>query len=309
MAERIAIHAPAVRATVNTATVSGLLREVDAILRAAQIENSGAEARDTVATVAGVGRFWPVLNGDATVTEELRDRALIAAQKRSRGAPFAYAVGEAAFRHLTLAVDERVLIPRQETEVLVGLALKRIAQSTLHGIVADIGTGSGAIALALATESDSGTISRIIATDISGAALDVATANARRVLPSDSPRVEFRCGDMFSVISETGLSAVISNPPYIAFEEARTLPASVRNWEPPVALYADRQGMGAIERLVKGSARALAQGGLLAIEVDSGRASIAAELVLTHGAFRDVGVENDLTGRERFVLATKYRGG
>ncbi len=290
------------RVASRMSNVSALVRELSAELEGAGIEQAKVEARDIVAAVAGVGRLWPALNGGADVSAEVSDRARAAALRRKRGEPFAYAVGRAAFRHLTLHVDERVLIPRQETEQLVELVLSRL-RSAKSGVVADIGTGSGAIALSLATEGRG--IDSIIATDISRGALQVAERNAQLVLDEKSCPVEFRCGDMFSVIRETGLCAVVSNPPYIAFDEARSLPSSVRNWEPPEALYSDRQGMRAVARLVKGSARALERGGLLALEVDSNRASIAAELVLTSGSFRDVSVELDLTGRERFVMATK----
>jgi release factor glutamine methyltransferase len=258
----------------------------------------------------------------------MSDRARAAARKRAAGAPFAYSVGRAAFRHLTLKVDERVLIPRQETEQLVDLVLNRM-KGRSGGIVADIGTGSGAIALALATETvrpgramtederpehmataNSSArkpegFDRIIATDISAGALLVAERNARMLLDDKSCPVEFRCGDMFSVIRETGLRAVVSNPPYVSFEEAESLPSSVRNWEPAEALYSARSGMLAIERVARGAARVLAHGGLLAMEVDSSRASLAADAVLSNRAFQDVSVERDLTGRERFVLATR----
>jgi release factor glutamine methyltransferase len=305
----------AAQQTAPVNTVEALVRELTSLLAAAGIEAPLVAARDIVAAVAGVDRFWPVLNRNSETGDVVRDQARVAALRRSRGEPFAYAVGRAAFRHLTLRVNTNVLIPRQETEQLVELVLPRLRRMP-GGVVADVGTGSGAIALSLATElgdrrleSHSGDVGtrpfRIIATDVSRAALDVARENARAVLNDSAFPVEFRSGDMFSVIRETGLCAVVSNPPYIAFDEARSLPRSVRNWEPPEALYSGRQGMRAVERLAKGSGRALKAGGLLAIEVDSSRASLAAELLLSSGFFRDVSVEFDLVGRERFVLATK----
>jgi release factor glutamine methyltransferase len=121
--------------------------------------------------VLDVPRFWPVTNRDALVDATAVDEARHAAAMRAKGAPFAYAVGRAAFRHLTLAVDPRVLIPRQETEVLVDLVLE--AEDGGRGTVVDVGTGSGAIALALATE---GRFDRVIATDVSRDALAVAEA-------------------------------------------------------------------------------------------------------------------------------------
>jgi release factor glutamine methyltransferase len=98
---------------------------------------------------------------------------------------------------------------------------------------------------------------------------------------------------------------VVSNPPYIAYREAAALPASVRDWEPTVALFSGSDGMGATVRLVREAARSLGARGLLAIEVDMRRASLVAELVATMGAYEDVRVQLDLTGRERFVVARR----
>jgi release factor glutamine methyltransferase len=172
--------------------------------------------------------------------------------------------------------------------------------------IADIGTGSGAIALALASEATE-SVELVIATDVSRDALDIAMLNSSMLPALAARKIEFRCGDMFSVIPECNLDAVVCNPPYIAFDEAVDLPASVRNWEPPTALFSAQQGMLETARLISGSAAALGMGGLLAIEVDSRRASLVAELVLSHASFRDVRVEPDLTGRERFVLAKREK--
>jgi release factor glutamine methyltransferase len=103
------------------------------------------------------------------------------------------------------------------------------------------------------------------------------------------------------------LCAVVSNPPYIAFDEARSLPSAVRDWEPPEALLSGEGGLAATRRLVRKSADVLEEGGLLALEVDSRRASLVAEMVMTSERYRDVQVEPDLSGRERFVVALKER--
>src|SRR5262249_45417160 len=142
-------------------------------------------------------RSWPTVNAGEPVSVEFIERASCAARKLRTGAPMAYAVGLAAFRHLTLAVDERVLIPRPETEVLVDLVLAE--QS--GGSVVDLGTGSGAIALALATE---GAYDRVIGTDISLDALAVATANARTI----RARVEWRPGSWLGPLEGERIQAV-----------------------------------------------------------------------------------------------------
>jgi release factor glutamine methyltransferase len=277
-----------------------LLSELTAGLESAGVALARDEARDIVAAVLDVPRFWPSTNKaalvDATAVEEARKAALA----RARGAPFAYAVGRAAFRYLTLAVDERVLIPRQETEVLIDLVLQ--AEEGGQGTVVDIGTGSGAIALALATE---GNFERVIATDVSRGALEVAEQNAAFVRDDLRAPVEFLHGSLLAPLAGTRARAIVSNPPYIAFAEAGELPASVRDWEPPLALLSAEEGLAASRAIIRDSVAVLESGGLLALEVDTRRASLVAEALASSGAYHDVAVHLDLTGRERFVLARR----
>src|SRR5918995_5977387 len=172
-------------------TLGTLLAELAAELEGAGVALARDEARDIVAAVLDVPRFWPTTNREALVDATAVDEARHAAAARARGAPFAYAVGRAAFRYLTLAVDGRVLIPRQETEVLVDLVLQ--ARGGGQGTVADIGTGSGAIALALATE---GTFDAVVATDVSLGALAVAEQNASFLRDDLRAPVEFLRGSL-----------------------------------------------------------------------------------------------------------------
>lgn len=285
------------RADTSGALVSALVRELAVILSAANVEDAAREAADLVAALHDAPRFWAATHAESHVSETLAREARAAARKRASGAPFAYAVQRAAFRHLTLAVDERVLIPRAETEELVQVVLDETA-GTAGGKAIDLGTGSGAIALALATE---GTFDRVIATDVSTSALDVARANAARL----APRVEFRAGGWLAPVRGERARVVVSNPPYIAIDEAASLPAAVRDWEPAVALFAPDSGMRAIAIIIRGAPEVLEPGGLLALEVDSRRASLAAELALADGHYRDVAVRLDLTGRERILLARR----
>jgi release factor glutamine methyltransferase len=278
------------------------VRELAAVLAAAGVHDAPREAADIVAAVLDEPRYWVSVNGDATIAPDNAARIRAAASKRTRGAPFAYAVGRAAFRHLTLMVDERVLIPRQETEQLVQVVLDEMA-NTPGGTAVDLGTGSGAIALSLAHE---GHFDRIIATDISTAALDVARANAERRAPSaERPLVELRAGSWFAPIQGITARVIVANPPYIAHEEAHELPASVRDWEPMTALFSGDTGMKETAYIIRGAPRVLEPGGLLALEVDSRRASLAAELALADGRYRNVSVRLDLTGRERILLARR----
>jgi release factor glutamine methyltransferase len=210
-----------------------------------------------------------------------------------------YAVGRAAFRHLDLHVDQRVLIPRPETEMLVELVLGLAGQG---GTAVDVGTGSGAIALALASE---GRFDRVIATDISEDALTVARGNLEAIPPEKRPLVDFRLGDLLAPVAGELLRAIVSNPPYISPAEKADLPAGVCDWEPPLALFSGDDGMAAIRGIVGEAAALLEPGGLLAIEIDSRRAGHARECAETDSRFRDVEIRTDLTGRERFLVARR----
>lgn len=287
----------------TAATVGALLVEMAALLAPSLGADAPREARELLAALHDMPRHWPSASRGELVDSAAWARGVHAAVRRSRGAPLQYAAGLAAFRHLTLAVDERVLIPRPETEQLVEIVLRLAGQGGAPGgTVVDVGTGSGAIALALASE---GPFARVIATDVSLDALAVAGDNVRRCAGLLRVPVELRHGSLLGPVPERGLRVVVSNPPYIALDEASALPAGVRDWEPAVALFSGGAGMATIAGLVREAARALAPGGTLALEVDARRASLAAELVASHGAYDDVRMELDLTGRERFVVARR----
>ena len=291
----VANAAPAAR------SVGALVSEMSALLRPSFGDDALREARELIAALHDMPRHWAVVEHAQPLGERDWARALRAATRRAKGAPMQYAAGQAAFRHLTLDVDERVLIPRPETERLVDLVLERL-RGVPGGILVDVGTGSGAIALALASE---GRADQVIGTDISLDALAVARANVVRCAQVLRTPVELRAGSLLAGVPERPLRAVVSNPPYISWNERDALPPSVRDWEPAVALYSDGDGMDITARLVRDAGAALERSGLLALEVDVRRASLVAELVATDGAYDQVQVVLDLTGRERFVVARR----
>jgi release factor glutamine methyltransferase len=286
------------RVAVGDGSVAALVRELTGVLEAGGIEEARREARDILAAVHDAPRFWAALHEQELVGAERADACRRAARLRSAGAPFAYAVGRSAFRNLTLHVDERVLIPRQETEMLVDEILTR----ERTGLAIDIGTGSGAIALALASE---GGFDRVIGTDVSSGAVAVARANGERLASSLAAPVEWREGALLAPVAGERARVIASNPPYVAFDEAITLPESVRDWEPPFALYSASGGMAISASIIRGAPDVLEPGGLLVMELDSRRASLAAELALAGGRYRDVSVRLDLAGRERFLIARR----
>ena len=281
-------------------TIGDLLAGCVAMLESEGVPDAEREAREILAAVLDVPRFWAAANAVSNASPDVVRAVVRAAILRAKGAPLAYAAGRAAFRHLTLEVDERVLIPRVETEVLVDRILERCDGATR--VVADIGTGSGAIALSLAFERH---FDRVYATDISLDALRVAKANAVSLAKVLKSIVEFRHGSLLGPLSGVRLDAVVCNPPYISFAELPELPPDVRDWEPCIALLSANDGLALTRELVHSAPRSLAKGGLLALEVDARRAGSVAEMIAVDGRYRDVEVLLDLTGRERFVLARR----
>ena len=289
-----------------SAKVTNVIEELTIALRFSGIADPRRVATDIIAALLEVPRSWPTMNRESAVDSDILAAAREAARRLGAGVPFAYAVGSAPFRHLNLNVDGRVLIPRPETEVLVAEILElmdaRFKSSESWGTAVDIGTGSGAIALCLASE---GKFDKVIATDVSLDAIDVASSNAIRCAAALRCDVEFRRGSLLSPVRDVKTTVLVSNPPYIAFSELEALPGSVRDWEPPLALLSGHDGMAATAKIISEGSRIILSGGILALEVDERRASLVAELIMRHGGYTDVGVRLDLTGRERFVLAAR----
>jgi release factor glutamine methyltransferase len=218
--------------------------------------------------------------------------------RRLRGEPLAYVLGSAAFRELELQVDARVLIPRPETEVVVGEAL-RVTGNRPGGLAVDVGTGSGAIALSLAIE---GAFDAVVATDISADALEVAAANAAVLASRCRCPVSFEPGADLAPLMGRQARVIVSNPPYIAYHEAAALPPSVRDWEPPTALFAAEDGMARYWVLIDTARNVLESDGWLVLELDARRSAQTAVLAVA-AKYQDVQVVQDLSGRDRVLVA------
>jgi release factor glutamine methyltransferase len=215
---------------------------------------------------------------------------------RVRGEPIAYLTGRREFWSIDLAVTPDVLIPRHETELLVELALARIARDR-ECRVADLGTGSGAIALAIARERP---LARVTATDASAAALDVARANAKRL---GIGNVAFAAGDWFAALGDARFDVVVSNPPYIASSDAHLGEGDLR-FEPRSALASGADGLDAICRIVADAPAHLAAGGALLMEHGFDQ-SMRVRALLDAAGFEDIASIRDNGGHERVTLGTK----
>ena len=197
--------------------------------------------------------------------------------RRCRREPVAYILGEREFWGLPFEVTPDVLIPRPETELIVEEALELFPAGREPGVIVDAGTGSGCLAVALAVEFDE---ARVIATDISEAALAVARRNAAR--NGAEERIEFRAGDMLEPVAETA-DLIVSNPPYVASGDKAGLVPEVREHEPHVALFGGADGLFLFERLFPSAAPRLAPGGRLIVEVGYDQDDRVARIASRHG--------------------------
>ena len=213
-----------------------------------------------------------------------------------------YITGRAAFRDLDLAVDPRVLIPRPETEGLVEAVLEVLRAEAPRWAaprVLDLGTGSGAIALALAAEWPAAVVT---ATDASAGALEVARANAAAL--ELAGRVRFLAGHWFEAVgAQERFEVVVSNPPYIATGEWDDLPEDVRSFEPRQALFSGASGLDDAREIVEQAPRHLVPGGLLALELAEERVHQVAGWLQGAPAWQAVEVRDDLARRPRYLLA------
>ena len=231
-------------------------------------------------------------------------------ERRANGVPTQYLTGSQEFWGLEFEVGPGVLIPRPETEHVIEVALSRMGTRRIDPLrVADIGTGSGCLAIALASELPH---AEIIATDISAVALDYARRNAAR--HGFSHRIHFRQVDILPSGSDADVEAssaldrpdrfdlLVSNPPYVARKDAPQLPREVRDHEPAEALFAGDQGLDFYPRLILAAERSLAAGGTLVLEMGYNGASFVRSL-LSACRWSDVSVTPDLAGIERVISA------
>lgn len=264
---------------------------VDALLAAARQRIDRHDAEWLLAHVLGKPRSWLFGFGDKGVDADVASRFDALVQRREAGEPVAYLTGRRGFWTFELAVSPATLVPRPETERLVELALQRLpAGQPLR--IADLGTGSGGIALALASERPS---AQVIATDASADALAVARANAQALR---LPNVEFRQGDWFGCLQGERFDLIASNPPYIETGDPHL--EDLRH-EPAAALASGADGLDAIRSIVAGAPAHLHDGAWLLLEHGWGQGAAVRALLAATG-FTGVATEQDLEGRDRVTL-------
>lgn len=280
--------------TVGRAQLSATQR-----LRDAGSITASLDAQLLLAHLLGQERSWLFTHYERELSEDEADAYTNLVARRTAGEPLAYIIGRREFYDITVAVDPRVLIPRPETEFLVDAVLD-IAGARAAGspplTLADIGTGSGAIALSVAKHLAN---LRIIATDISAAALDVARANADELGLAD--RVEFRQGDLFAPLAER-VDLIVANLPYVNETDYQGLDVDVRDYEPRLALAGGVDGLELIRRLLHEAPDHLLPGGRILLEIGYDQGEAVAELAETlMPGVRTINVEQDYAGLDRIV--------
>jgi release factor glutamine methyltransferase len=269
-------------------------------LRAAGISSDEAnlDARLIAEHVLGwtTERFFTDANQAPPPSFDAQFDALVA--RRAAREPFAYIVGRQEFWGLEIDVNAAVLIPRPETELMVEVACEVLADASRPALVADVGTGSGCLALAIARERPHATI---VATDVSAAAIDIARHNADKL--GVARQITFRQTDLLHDVEEQ-FDLIVSNPPYVRDGDRGGIQPEVR-CEPAVALYGGADGLDVIRRLLAGAVARLKQGGTLLFEFAYGYDDAVSELIASAAGLTMIGLRHDLQDIPRIAITQR----
>lgn len=281
----------------NPMATAGVLTVRSVIARSGLVP---VDAHVLLAHVLGVDRAWLIAHATDPLPLDRADAFFALASRRREGEPVAYLTGRREFFGLDLAVTPAVLVPRPETETLVEVVLEHLPADRPVS-VADLGTGSGAIALAIASARP---LARVIATDLSEDALDVARANAARLAITN---VAFAPGDWYAALpaDDAPLDAIAANPPYVAQDDEHLESDDLRA-EPAQALTPGGDGLDALRTIVAGAPARLAPGGWLAVEHGYDQSDRVRKLFEAAG-FEAITTRRDLAGIARVVAGRRRR--
>ena len=250
------------------------------------------------AVVPDANLAWLIAHDDETITAHASADFHAWIERRRAGEPIQYITGEAEFYGLSFKVNREVLIPRPETEHLVEKVIE-LARRFERPRIVDVGTGSGAIAVALASQLPD---ARFDATDQSAAALKVAQANAARNKVAE--RVRFHEGDLLAPVAEIKFDLIVSNPPYVADADRDSLAVEVRNYEPAQALFAGADGLAIYRRLIPAAFDAFVPSGVLVLEIGFGQEAAVNDLLAGAG-FTGIEFTKDLQSIPRVAIARR----
>jgi release factor glutamine methyltransferase len=285
-------------------TVRDILNESTKALEAADISSARLDAEVLLSFCLGCDRLEFYKNPVMTISETQLTAFINLIARRLQWEPVAYITGRKEFWSFTLEVNSSVLIPRPDTEIIVEEALNVYRNFTSLPVrILDIGTGSGAIALALALEIAG---AKVVATDISDAALKLAQKNAAAL--GLQGKIDFRQGNLLELVD--GLfDIIVSNPPYIAAKEYEELPASVKDFEPREALFAGESGLEFYEKLIYQAAGFLQKNGWLLLEIGAKQEAGIRGIIEGSGFYDSIEMRRDYAGLPRVIKARRKVGG
>lgn len=285
-------------------TISGLVNWASNILREHGIDSPRLDAEVILAYLMGCRRMDLYTHPAKDISESVAVSYGKAIQRRAQRVPLQYITNHVEFMSLDFYVDERVLIPRPETELLVEAVTKKsqILSKEREIVIVDIGVGSGNIAITLATKISN---ARIFAVDISPDALIVAKINAERHHVLD--KITFLCGDIFKPLEGYGIESkihfIVSNPPYVAIDEFENLQEEVRNYEPYGALVSGQNGLQMFKHIIAGANMWLKPGGFTVFEVGEKQIQKVAHLLEDAGCFKKIEFIEDYQHIYRIIVA------
>jgi len=281
--------------------IKDLLNLSTSYLQKRGIENARLTSEVLLSHVLSQQRTYLYLNYNRSLSRDVLKRFWRLIKRRSKGEPLAYIIGKKEFWSLELEVNPSVLIPRPETELLVERGLECV-KDIKAPLILDIGTGSGAIAIALAKELNN---AFIWASDISEEAIEVAKRNAKKHNVSD--KIRFLKGDLWEPLRRERLKfhLIVTNPPYVSSEDYFKLPSEIKDWEPKIALWGGEKGLSLIKRIVLEASNFLFSGGFLLIEISPEQLNCVRQLLQDTGSFTNLKTLKDYSGNFRVVEARK----
>lgn len=292
-----------------TLNIIKAMNKAQTLLAEAGIDSPQLESGMLMAHLLGCPRTHLYTDRDRTLGDKETQRYFAMVDKRLKGNPIHYIIGHREFMGLDFYVDENVLIPRPDTEVLVEYVIKYGKDKDSDCLkILDIGTGSGAIAISLAKYIEK---ARITAVDVDNSALLVAKKNG--IIHGVEDRIDFIQGDLFTPLINsqrnhkgysTEFDIMVSNPPYIPRRDIEGLDSQVKDYEPLKALDGGWDGLDFYRRLAEGAPRVLRRGGLWAVEVGYNQAHGVAAILRAQGHYDDIRFAKDLAGYYRVVVAT-----
>mgnify|MGYP002681785368 FL=1 len=280
-------------------TVGYLLAAARAALSQANVESPQLDSELLLASVLSTDRAWIIAHGERRVSSVNAATFHELVGRRIEREPVAYIVGTAEFYGMSFLVDDSVLIPRPETEILVSHALRILDENDLEGLALDIGTGSGCVAISVLASLPEGIADvQFHATDSSAEALALAEMNAMQL--AVDLEVEFHECDLFPEDEDSEYDLILSNPPYIPAGAIDALEPEISIYEPRAALNGGPDGLRIIQRIIEGAPARLRSGGSLLLEIGAGQSAKVAAMGRNAG-FRVNGIHDDLAGLPRVV--------